>query len=120
MVKKNLLTYLLTPLVAAPKLMMNWPVKTKPWSICNAVGDSRSTNKLLFCKALQELDPSKSETSSPLSIDCYKSGKHDLNKFQRLQSRENTFFCWAERIAIYLNSSPGETINVLFENHGHR
>ena len=36
---------------------LNWPVATKPWSICNASGENRSSNKSYFCNILLQLNP---------------------------------------------------------------
>ena len=43
------------------KLIMNWPVTTKSWSIRNVSGENRPTNKSSFRQAPLGLNPSKPE-----------------------------------------------------------
>ena len=76
---------------------LNWPVATKPLSICNASGENRSLNKSFFCNTLLRLNPSKPETTLRSSIGCCIIYVMRVARMIPISNPEkNTFLCWAK------------------------
>ena len=52
------------------RTIIDWPISSKPWSICSEKGGSISLSKSLFQNNLQLLSPVPSGSSAPIGIDC--------------------------------------------------
>ena len=90
--------------MAASTLTMNWLVKTKPWSTwSNAVRDQQANHYLVKLRKNLTLQ-NQQQVHHQVSV-----AMRAVKIISISNLGKSTFLCWAERIAIYLNSFPGET-----------
>ena len=52
------------------KHVLQWPVTSKPWTICSKVDQRRSSSKSLFRNNLQLVSPSSCMTTVPSDVSC--------------------------------------------------
>ena len=99
------------------RYIMDWPITSKPWSICNEQGEIRTTAKSLFRNNLQLLSPQPA-ISSPSDIEC---SIVDAMRVVRIVPINGlapaTFQSWATRIVSYLKSLPGSTLHLVFDDY---
>ena len=76
---------------------MNWPVTTRPWSICSEKGKGRDLSKSLFRNNLEKLNPTN---FAPEKIACcIVDGGRLIRLLSITNLKENTFFSLGRKIA---------------------
>ena len=98
--------------------IMEWPVTSKPWSICKEDSGSRSNQKSIFRNHLELMSPNPSTTIMPNDIHT---SIVDAMRIVRLipitDVKPRTFRCWSINVLKYLNSLPGTIIHIVFDKY---
>jgi len=98
--------------------IMEWPITSKPWAICNEQGTSRASSKSLFRNNLQKLSPQPAMSKPPEDIECCVVDAMRVVRIIPITGLEpQTFFSWAVRIVNYLKSLPGNTLHLVFDDY---
>ena len=100
------------------RMIMDWPVTSKPYAIAAEDGKIRSKAKSLFRNNLQLLCPEKPTKHPSLTI-C--SSVVDAMRVVRFipinDTNPTTFLSWAKKISGYIESLPGEVVHIVFDNY---
>jgi hypothetical protein len=100
------------------RYIMDWPITSKPWAICNELGTIRASSKSLFRNNLQLLSPVQPTSIAPADIEC---SIVDAMRVVRIIPISGlippTFKSWANRIVGYLKSLPGSTVHLVFDDY---
>ena len=98
--------------------LMNWPVTTRPWSICSEKGKGRDPSKSLFLNNLGKLNPTNPTNLAPEKIACcIVDGGRLIRLLPITNLKENTFFAWAEKLREYVEGLSGNTVYIVFDNY---
>ena len=99
------------------KLLLRWPITSKPWSICSEYSTKRSNAKSLFRNNLQLLSPIPATNNVPPDINmCIV----DAMRVVRMIPVTNcsTFLEWAKQVLNYFKFLPGKVIHIIFDVYG--
>jgi hypothetical protein len=100
------------------RYIMEWPITSKPWAICNEQGVSRASTKSLFRNNLQLLSTQRPTSVPPMEIEC---SIVDAMRVVRIIPIKNltppTFKSWADKIVDYLRSLPGTALHLIFDDY---
>ena len=100
------------------RYIMQWPVTSKPYSICNEGGDSRSSQKSLFRNKLQLLAPVSPSCEIPSDIEvCVVDAMRLVRIIPISNIRPPTFLSWTQQIVKYLENLPGDELHVIFDDY---
>ena len=84
-------------------MIMNWPVTSKPYSICGENRKTRSNRKSDFRNKLQLMSPLKPANIPPTYIKvCVVDVMRVLRLIPITAIQPSTFMKWAETVKIYL------------------
>ena len=105
------------------KHVLQWPVTSKPWTICSKVNPRRSSSKSLFVNNLQLTSPSPCLTTVPSDVSCCIIDAMRVVKIILITNlTPPTFLGWAKRLYNYMKQLPGTVIYIIFyvyEEEGH-
>ena len=100
------------------RMIMDWPVTSKPYAIAAEDGKKRSNAKSLLRNHLQLLCPEKPSSEPAPTIH---SSAVDAMRVVRLipinDANPPTFLTWAKRVFNYIESLPGQVVHVVFDNY---
>lgn len=100
------------------RMVIEWPVTSKPYSIASEDGKSRASSKSLLRNYLQQQNPEKPREEPPVST---LSSVVDAMRVVRLipiaGASPPTFMSWAKRIFGYLEALPGEILHIVFDDY---
>ena len=102
------------------RMIMDWPVTSKPYAIAAEDGKVRSNSKSLFRNYLQCLCQVKPSNDPSTAI---QTSIVDAMRVGRMISIKNAnppiFLSWAKNVFSYIHGLPGDNLHIVFDNYSH-
>ena len=102
------------------RMIMDWPVNSKPYAIAAEDGKVRSNSKSLFRNYLQCLCQVKPSSDPSTAI---QTSIVDAMRVARMISIKNAnppiFLSWAKNVFSYIHDLPGDNLHIVFDNYSH-
>ena len=95
--------------------LMQWPVTSRPWAICNEEEKSRSVNKSLLRNSIQVSSPIPATNTPPFIHTSIVDVMHVVRIISISDMKPPTYIMWANSICSYLNALPGEVLHFVFD-----
>ena len=100
------------------RMIMNWPVTSKPFAIAAEDGRILNSFKSLFRNCLQLLSPVQPTPMPPPNIAaCIVDAMRVVRIIPIKDIRPPTFASWASNLFNYIELLPGNTVHIIFDNY---
>ena len=99
--------------------IMDYCVTSKPWSIVNENEKSRESNKYLLWNYLQNICPVPKKYSLPDASASIVDAMRVVRMIRIGNLKPHTYRSWANQIKGYLDSLPGNSLHVIFDDYSY-